>query len=346
MDGHFKKSNAECSNPQNIGNSGLKNSPFFIGNVKIPGRLVLGPMAGVTDMVFRSICKEMGCALLYTEMVSAKGIYYDSKNTHELLKVNETEHPIALQLFGSEPELMGDMAKKLQDEPFDIVDVNMGCPVPKIVGNGEGSYLMNSPELVKRIVDELVKKAGKPVTVKIRKGFENENAAEIAIAAEKAGASAVAVHGRLRSEYYSGHSDWGCIKRVKEAVKIPVIGSGDVTGPEECVRMFETTGCDAVMIARAARGNPWIFKSCKQYMETGKIPKKPSAEEVKQTVLRHAEEMVRSKGEFIAMQEIRKHVAWYFQGFPNSAKLRGSVSGIHTVDELCELLDRYNFVNN
>lgn len=322
------------------------NSHFFIGDVEIPGRLVLGPMAGVTDTVFRNICKDMGCSLLYTEMVSAKGLYYNNKNTEDLLKIGGKEHPIALQLFGSEPELMGDMAAKVKDREFDIIDVNMGCPVPKIVGNGEGSYLMNNPELVGRIVGELVKKAGKPVTVKIRKGFEQENAIQIAKVAESAGASAIAVHGRLRSEYYSGHSDWDCIKRVKEAVRIPVIGSGDVTNPKECVAMMEETGCDAVMIARAARGNPWIFKSCKEYLETGELFEKPSADEVKQVVLRHAEELIMCKGEFIAMQEIRKHVAWYFQGYPNSAKLRGSVSNIQHLEELHDLLDRYEDTMN
>lgn len=317
------------------------NTNFFIGNMEIPGRLVLGPMAGVTDSAFRSICRDMGCSLLYTEMVSAKGLYYDNKKTEDLLETGEKERPIALQLFGSEPELMGDMAEKLRDRPFDIIDVNMGCPVPKVVGNGEGSYLMNKPELAGRIVEALVKKAGKPVTVKIRKGFEHENAAEIAHIAQESGASAVAVHGRLRSEYYSGHADWECIRRVKEAVSIPVIGSGDVTNPQECAAMLRMTGCDGVMIARAARGNPWIFRACKAYLETGELLPAPSVCEVKQTVLSHAEAMIRSKGEFIAMQEMRKHVAWYFQGYPHSAKLRGSVNRIQCMEDLSALMDSY-----
>ncbi|MGN0164864.1 MAG: tRNA dihydrouridine synthase DusB [Lachnospiraceae bacterium] len=317
------------------------NSKFYIGNLGIPGRLVLGPMAGVTDSAYRNICKSMGCSLLYTEMVSAKGLYYKSKNTEELLTVTPDEHPLALQLFGSEPELMGEMAAKVKDRPFDIIDVNMGCPVPKVVGNGEGSYLMNNPVLVGRIVEELVKKAGKPVTVKIRKGFEQENAVEIARVAQESGASAVAVHGRLRSEYYSGKADWECIRKVKEALHIPVIGSGDVTTPEECKAMLMETGCDAVMIARAARGNPWIFRDCKSYLETGRYPSRPNIEEVKQMVLRHAGHMVEQKGEWIAMNEMRKHVAWYFQGYPHSAKLRASVGNIKSMGDLTGLLKQY-----
>jgi nifR3 family TIM-barrel protein len=318
-----------------------KNTSFKIGNLTIPGRLALGPMAGITDSAFRTLCMEQGCSLLYTEMVSAKGMFYNNPNTEALLKQREGEHPIGLQFFGSDPEIMGNMAEKVKNRQFDFIDVNMGCPVPKVVGNGEGSFLMTNKELVSKIVDSLVKKSGKPVTVKIRKGFEEENCVEIAKAAEEAGASAIAVHGRLRKEYYSGKADWDCIARVKAAVRIPVIGSGDVTTPELCLEMLEKTGVDAVMIARAARGNPWIFNHCKAYLESGVIPEKPSLDEVKSTVLRHARLAIEDKGEFIAMQEMRKHVAWYFQGYPNSAKLRGSVNAISRYEDLEILLNSY-----
>ena len=318
------------------------NQQFNIGSVQVPGRLALGPMAGVTDSTFRNICKDMGASLLYTEMVSAKGIFYNNKNTEELLKCSENEHPLGLQLFGSDPDIMGDMAEKLKERPFDFIDVNMGCPVPKVVNNGEGSALMKNPVLVSEIVDALVKKAGKPVTVKIRKGFDSENCVEIAKAAESAGASAVAVHGRLRSEYYYGHADWKCIADVKKAVKIPVIGSGDVTDIYSCKRMFDETGVDCVMIARAALGNPWIFAECKAYMEDGTILEKPGIDEVKAMVLRQAEDMCADKGENVAMREMRKHVAWYFKGFPGSSKLRGNVNSLIKLKDLKTMLDAYN----
>ena len=253
------------------------NKPFYVGNVLIPGILSLGPMAGVTDVSFRTLCKEMGCDLLYTEMVSAKGIYYNNKNTEELLKTNSLENPIALQLFGNDGKLMGEMAGKLSERPFDIIDINMGCPVPKVVGNKEGSYIMNDPDMAFDIVSGIVARTDKPVSVKIRKGFETESAPEIAKACEAAGAKLVAVHGRLRTEYYQGVSDWCCIKRVKDAVSIPVIGSGDIKCEEDMVRMISETGCDGVMIARAARGNPFIFKRFKHYLETGEKLERPDA---------------------------------------------------------------------
>ena len=314
---------------------------FNIGKLTIESPLALGPMAGVTDVTFRELCHAQGCSLLYTEMVSAKGLYYNNKNTEELLKTFKDEHVCGLQFFGSEPTLMGDMAAKVADLPFDFIDINMGCPVPKVVGNGEGSALMKNPGLVYDIVKDMAGKAGKPVTVKIRRGFEEENAVEVAKAAEAAGAAAVAVHGRLRSEYYMGHSDWNCISEVKKAVKIPVIGSGDVTDALTCKKMLDETGADCVMIARAARGNPWIFKQCRAYLECGELLPKPDIEEVKRMVLLHAEMMCKDKGEYIAMKEMRKHVAWYFAGYPNSSKLRGSVNSLEKYEDLSRLMGEY-----
>jgi len=237
---------------------------FTIGSITIENELALGPMAGITDLPFRLLCKEQGAGLLYTEMVSAKGVMYHNRNTAELLRTTEAEHPIALQLFGSDPEIMASQAEVLSELPFDFFDINMGCPVPKVVNNGEGSALMQTPDKVFAIVDAMVKRQPKPVLVKIRKGFLTENAADVAKAAEDAGAQAVCVHGRLRSEYYMGHSDWDCVRKVKGAVSVPVIGSGDVTCGADAIRMKEETNCDAVMIARAARGNPWIFTECNE----------------------------------------------------------------------------------
>lgn len=322
------------------------NKPFYVGNVLIPGILSLGPMAGVTDVTFRSICADMGCDLLYTEMVSAKGLYYNNKNTEDLLKISDNEHPVALQLFGNDGELMGEMAAKVSDRPFDFIDINMGCPVPKVVNNHEGSYIMTDPKLAESVVSGIVRRAGKPVSVKIRKGFEEESAVEIAKACEAAGASLVAVHGRLRTEYYHGVSDWGCLKRVKEAVKIPVIGSGDVKSEEDLVRMLEETGVDGVMIARAARGNPFIFRSLKHFLETGEKLERPSAEEVARTALYHAKKMAEDKGELMAMREMRKHVAWYFQGYPHSAKLRGAINEIEAYKDLEILINDYFLARN
>ncbi|NLL73042.1 MAG: tRNA dihydrouridine synthase DusB [Clostridiales bacterium] len=316
---------------------------FYIGDVEIKGKLCLGPMAGVTDLPFRLLCKEKGVDLVCTEMVSAKGIKYNNKNTKELLELDNRERPVAIQIFGSDPDIMADMSKKIEDMDFDILDINMGCPVPKVVNNGEGSALMNNPALVGQIVSKVSKAIKKPVTVKIRKGFTKDsiNAVEIAKIAEESGAAAVAVHGRTREQYYSGKADWDIIARVKEAVSIPVIGNGDIFTPEDAYRMIKETACDAIMIARGARGNPWIFEQIKEYLETGVIKAKPDFDQLVDMIIRHARMSIELKGEYIGMREMRKHVAWYTSGYPGSAKLRNRVNEMESISDLESLLDQY-----
>ena len=311
-----------------------------IGDVSLKNNLVLAPMAGVTDLPFRLLCKEQGAGLLCMEMVSAKAIYFNNKNTEELLTIDDREPPVSLQLFGSDPDIISEMAKKIENRPFSILDINMGCPVPKVAGNGEGSALMKNPKLVEEIVSKTAKAIKKPVTVKIRKGFDDEhiNAVEIARIAEAAGAAAVAVHGRTREQYYSGKADWDIIRQVKEAVKIPVIGNGDVTSPEAARQLMETTGCDGIMIGRGAQGNPWIFRQILYWMETGEEEPKPDLEEVKAMILRHAKMLVEYKGAYTGIREMRKHVAWYTAGYPNSAKLRARVNEIESLEALEHLI--------
>lgn len=312
-----------------------------IGNVNIKNNLILAPMAGVTDLPFRLLCKEEGCGLLYTEMVSAKAILYHNKNTEGLMQVTEGENPISLQLFGSEPEIMAEIAKQVEERPFDIIDVNMGCPVPKVVNNGEGSALMKNPVLVGKIISAMTSAVKKPVTVKIRKGFDDSsvNAVEIAKIAEESGAAAVAVHGRTREQYYSGKADWDIIAKVKQAVSIPVIGNGDINSAEDAIAMMRQTGCDGVMIGRGSRGNPWIFRQVSHYMQTGEILPKPDKEEVKRMILRHAALQKQYKGEYIGIREMRKHFAWYTAGYPNSAALRNKINYIESFEELEALVD-------
>ena len=312
-----------------------------IGNVEIESPCILAPMAGVTDLPFRLLCREQGAGLLSMEMVSAKAVSFHNKNTEALMEIAEGENPIALQLFGSDPHIMAETAREIEERPFDILDINMGCPVPKVVNNGEGSALMKEPEKVEAIVSGVVKAVSKPVTVKIRKGFDENhiNAVEIAKIIESAGAAAIAVHGRTREQYYSGEADWEIIRRVKEAVSIPVIGNGDVTSPFRAKQMLEETGCDGVMIGRAARGNPWIFRETAEYLETGTVPARPSRQEVKEMILRHCELQLRYKGEYTGIREMRKHVAWYTAGYPHSAKLRGRINEIESMDALKALLE-------
>lgn len=311
-----------------------------IGNIEIKSNIALAPMAGVTDLPFRMICKEMGCGLLYTEMVSAKAILYKNKNTEPLLEMGEMEHPIAVQLFGSDPEIMGDMARLLCERDFDILDINMGCPVPKIVNNQEGSALMKNPKLVEQILKNIVSKVDKPVTIKIRKGFDekNVNACEIAKIAEACGVSAVAVHGRTREQYYSGEADYNIIADVKKSVKIPVIGNGDIRSGKDAKRMYDITGCDGIMIGRAARGNPWIFKQVIEYLNTGNIIVTPSQEEVCQMILRHARMLIQTKGEYTGIREMRKHVGWYTAGMPHSSHIREMVNKVEKYEELERLI--------
>ena len=311
-----------------------------IGNVVMDNPLVLAPMAGVTDLPFRLLCKEQGAGLICMEMVSAKAIYYKNKNTESLLEIDPREKPVSLQLFGSDPEIMAQMAHQIEDRPFDILDINMGCPVPKVVNNGEGSALLKNPALVRKIVTAVVQAIDKPVTVKIRRGFDDDhiNAVEIAKIIEDCGAAAVAVHGRTREQYYSGKADWDIIRQVKEAVQIPVIGNGDVTSPETAMALMEQTGCDGVMIGRAVRGNPWLFSEILYYMETGQHKARPTIEEVKAMILKHARMQVEVKGEYTALREMRKHVAWYTAGFPHSARLRARTNEISTMEELVALL--------
>lgn len=311
-----------------------------IGNVELENRYILGPMAGVTDLPFRLLCREQGAGLLCMEMISAKAIYYNNRNTESLLEIHPDEHPVSLQLFGSDPKIMSEMAKRIEERPFAILDVNMGCPVPKVVKNGEGSALMKEPKLVYEIVNALVKAIEKPVTVKIRKGFDDEhvNAVEIAKIIEEAGASVVAVHGRTREQYYSGKADWDIIRQVKEAISIPVIGNGDVTSPQKAEELVRQTGCDGIMIARGAEGNPWIFSEMIAYEETGVVPPRPDKDAVRKMMLRHARLQLQYKGEYCGIREMRKHVAWYTKGLKGASRLREQINRVESYDELEALL--------
>lgn len=322
-----------------------------IGSVRLVNNLILAPMAGVSDLPFRLLCRECGAGLVCTEMVSAKAILYKNKNTAALMRTAPEERPVSLQLFGNDPEIVSEIAAQIEEQPFDILDFNMGCPVQKVVKNGEGSALMRDPALAAEIVRRTVKRIHKPMTVKIRKGFDERevNAVELAKRLEDAGAAAVIVHGRTREQYYSGRADWDIIRQVKDAVSIPVIGNGDVTGPESARALQEETGCDGIMIGRAARGNPWIFRQIlgaraeaqiceKNERVSGSASAEPDTGELRDMILRHAQLACGIKGEYTAIREMRRHVAWYTTGHRNCAAIRRRSNEISTMDDLRNLL--------
>ena len=313
-----------------------------LGNITLKNNVIMAPMAGITDTAYRVLLEEMGVALTSTEMVSAKGIFYNNRNNHLILQTAENEHPIAVQLFGSDPMIMSRMAERIAPG-FDVIDVNMGCPVPKIVNNGEGSALMKKPDLAFQILDMMVRVLSPmPVTVKFRKGFDDKhvNAVEFAKMAEQAGVAAITLHGRTRAQMYSGQADWDVIRQVKEAVRIPVFGNGDIFSPEDAKRMIDETGCDGVAIARGAKGNPWLIRRTIRYLESGELLPEPTPEERKAMAVRHAELAVRFKGEKLAIPEMRKHLAWYTSGLPGAAKLRAEMNVINSLDELRDFVGK------
>lgn len=314
-----------------------------IGNIETKNNVFLAPMAGVTDLVFRVICKEMNCGMVYSEMVSAKGVQHNNKNTKELLKVDERERPVAMQMFGSDPEIMSEMARKLNEyEDIDILDINMGCPAPKIVKNGEGSALTLNPKLVGKIISAVSKASEKPVTVKFRKGFDDQhlNALEIGKIAEESGAKAVTIHGRTREQYYAGKADWDIIKALKEEIKtIPVIGNGDIFTPEDAKNMLEYTGCDAVMIGRGSQGNPFIFKRTVEYLENGILLPEPTWEDRLDVAEKHMDMLADYKGEVIGIREMRKHLGWYIKGLPHSAEMRVKINATSGRENMREVLN-------
>ena len=321
-----------------------------IGNVTLENNLILAPMAGVSDLPFRLLCRDQGAGLVCMEMVSAKAILYKNRNTEELLTIDPKEHPVSLQLFGSDPDIISEIAKQIEERPFDILDLNMGCPVPKVVNNGDGSALMKNPRLAGEIIEKTARAIKKPLTVKIRKGFDDAhvNAVELAHIAQESGAAAVAVHGRTREQYYAGHADWDIIRQVKEAVSIPVIGNGDIRTPEDVAAMAEQTGCDGYMIARGAEGNPWIFRQILHYFETGEHLSRPDFSEVTEMLLRHAKMQIDCKGDYTGIREIRKHAAWYTAGYRNSSKLRGRINEVENYEQLEALfreVESYNEKN-
>ena len=314
-----------------------------IGSLNTENNVFLAPMAGVTDLLFRKICRRYGASLVYSEMISAKGLYYNDKKTAQLMKIDEAERPCALQIFGSDADIMAEVIPKFMEYKPDIIDINMGCPTPKIVNNGDGSALLKTPEKIGEIVRKVSDASPVPVTVKIRKGWDNDsvNAVTVAKIIEQSGAAAIAVHGRTREEFYSGTADWDIIKQVKNAVSIPVIGNGDIKTAADAKRMTDETGCDAVMIGRGAQGNPFIFRQINEYLSTGKLTYNPSPREKLAVMTEHIEALIAEKGEYIGIREARKHIAWYIKGLKGASKLKGVVFQISSADDMRKCLAEY-----
>lgn len=316
---------------------------IMIGNVKIENNIFLAPMAGITDMPFRLLCKEQGCGLVYTEMVSAKGMYYNDDKSKKIALINNKERPACVQIFGSEPDVMAEIARNLDSSNADIIDINMGCPTPKITKSGEGSALTLDLPLAARIIKAVTSATSKPVTVKTRKGWDDSTitAVEMAKIAEENGAKAIAVHGRTRQQFYSGKADWDIIAEVKKTVSIPVIGNGDIFEPEDAKRMFEYTGCDAIMIGRGAQGNPWIFGRVIHYLETGELLPEVSKEEKYNMIKRHMDMLIEEKGEASGIREMRKHIAWYIKGMHSSSYVKDRIFRLGDRDEIIKILQEY-----
>ena len=314
-----------------------------IGDVVLENEVFLAPMAGVTDLAFRLICKEYGSGLLYTEMINAKALCYDDEKTKGMLKIEEEEHPVAVQIFGSEPEFIAGATEILNEHSNEILDINMGCPAPKVVKNGDGSALMKTPQLAAKVIEAAAKKSKKPVTVKFRKGWDDDsiNAVEFAKMAEASGAQAITIHGRTRAQYYSGTADWDIIEEIKNAVKIPVIGNGDIVTIDDAINIRKKTGCDAIMIGRGAQGNPWIFNRINHYMKTGEILPEPTSEEKIRTAIKHFNLAIKEDGEYVAVREMRKHLGWYLKGMKKSARLRDEINKLESADEVVGRLEAY-----
>ncbi len=312
-----------------------------IGNVQLKNNVVLAPMAGVTDLPYRLICIEEGVGLVYTELISAKGLYYENDKTNDMLITDSREKPSTIQIFGSDAKIMGAIAKKLNAIDFDILDINMGCPAPKIVKNGDGSALMRDPENVGAIITEVVKNSEKPVTFKIRKGWDDTsiNAVEIAKIGEQCGAAAVAVHGRTRDQFYSGVADYNIIRDVKKAVSIPVIGNGDIVDYKSAKYMLDYTGCDGIMIGRGAQGNPFIFREITTFLQTGEVLPKPTKEEILNMALRHTRDLIEYKGEYTGIREARKHLGWYIKGLQNSTVARTKLNTAQNYAEIQRIIE-------